>query len=159
MLPLTDPLWSTLSHAYGPAGDMPGLLERARWDDSPGHLRQSAWFELWSALCHQGSVYSASYAAAPHLADIAHNRRGTRSQFDPLFLIACIELGRLEGQGPEVEKALEPSYATALQKTQALIEEALFFPWSSDHRDGLEAGRAALGGDSVKARSILNADH
>ena len=60
---MTD--WSALHHAYGTAEDVPALLDRAAADD------QEAWSELWSALCHQGTSYTASYAALPHLAEMA----------------------------------------------------------------------------------------
>ncbi|MER5435310.1 hypothetical protein [Streptomyces sp. NPDC002588] len=62
--------WSKLSHAYGPADDIPGLF--ARLDGGPGD--KEVWHELWSSLCHQGSVYSASFAALPVLTDIAVGR-------------------------------------------------------------------------------------
>lgn len=159
MLPLTDPLWPNLDHAYGPAADIPDLLQRARQDDSSGHLRGSPWYELWSALCHQGDVYSASYASVPHLADIAHGRRGTLTQFDPLFLIGSIELARLEGRGPPLREPLSGWYTTALQKAQALTDEALFLRWSADQRDALEAARLAVAGNPVKARALLDANH
>ena len=158
MLPLTDASWATLTHAYGPAADIPDLLERAREDDSAGHLRTSPWFDLWSALCHQGDVYSASYAALPHLVDIAHSRRGTRALFDPLFLSGCIELARLEGRGPMLDEALDGWYISAVQKALTLTEEALFLLWSPGQRDALEAGRFALTGNPVKARALLDAD-
>jgi hypothetical protein len=157
VLPLTDPLWPDLDHAYGPAADIPDLLQRARQDQSPGHLPRSPWYELWSALCHQGDVYLASYAAVPHLADIAHDRRDARAQFEPLFLIGSIELARLEGRGPPLRDALGVWYAAALQKTQALIDEALFLPWSAEQRDALEAARLAVVGNPVKARALLDA--
>ncbi|HEX3912895.1 MAG TPA: hypothetical protein VHW71_05265 [Steroidobacteraceae bacterium] len=66
MLPLDSPQWAELSHAYGAAGDIPQLLKqltnfrRATVDKEP-------WFSLWSALAHQGDVYSASFAAVPHV--------------------------------------------------------------------------------------------
>jgi hypothetical protein len=63
MLALDDPRWSTLRHAYGAAGDVPRWLDALPDED--------VWESLWSALCHQGSVYTASYAAVPHLAAIA----------------------------------------------------------------------------------------
>ncbi|SOD88380.1 hypothetical protein SAMN06272765_5692 [Streptomyces sp. Ag109_G2-15] len=62
--------WSQLTHAYGPADDIPGLF--ARLDGGPGD--EQVWHALWSALCHQGSVYSASFAALPLLTDIATGR-------------------------------------------------------------------------------------
>jgi hypothetical protein len=61
---MTD--WSVLHHAYGTAEDIPALLDRAAAND------QEAWSQLWSALCHQGSSYTASYAALPHLAEMPH---------------------------------------------------------------------------------------
>ncbi|MFI7502728.1 hypothetical protein ACIBVL_30490 [Streptomyces sp. NPDC049687] len=66
--PPTD--WSQLRHAYGPADDVPGLF--ARLDGGPGD--KEIWHELWSALCHQGDVYGASFAALPVLTDIATGR-------------------------------------------------------------------------------------
>ncbi|MGE9695808.1 hypothetical protein [Streptomyces sp. NRRL F-5630] len=61
---MTD--WSRLSHAYGSAEDIPALLDQIASEPSP-----ERWNDLWSALCHQGSVYSASFAALPWLAHVA----------------------------------------------------------------------------------------
>ncbi|WP_432059657.1 hypothetical protein [Streptomyces sp. S1] len=61
---MTD--WSRLSHAYGSAEDIPALLARVEAEPAP-----EAWTDLWSALCHQGSVYPASFAALPRLAGAA----------------------------------------------------------------------------------------
>lgn len=54
--------WSTLKHAYGNAVDVPALLASLSPDP-----QASVWEELWSRLCHQGTVYSASFAALPAL--------------------------------------------------------------------------------------------
>jgi len=61
---MTD--WPRLSHAYGSAEDIPALLARIASEPDP-----ELWNDLWSALCHQGSVYSASFAALPWLAGMA----------------------------------------------------------------------------------------
>lgn len=61
---MTD--WSQLTHAYGPADDIPALLDQLASDPT-----SERWTDLWSALCHQGSVYSASFAALPWLTRIA----------------------------------------------------------------------------------------
>lgn len=63
---MTD--WSTLRHAYGSAEDVPALLATAK---RSGGDEGTAWDDLWSRLCHQGTVYSASYAALPALAAMA----------------------------------------------------------------------------------------
>lgn len=54
--------WARLSHAYGSAEDLPSLLGLIESAPTP-----ERWNDLWSALCHQGSVYSASFAALPWL--------------------------------------------------------------------------------------------
>lgn len=58
--------WSRLSHAYGSAEDIPGLLDQVGTEGGG-----QVWNDLWSALCHQGTVYSASFAALPRLRGIA----------------------------------------------------------------------------------------
>ncbi|WP_416972837.1 hypothetical protein [Streptomyces sp. 4F14] len=62
--------WARLTHAYGSAVDTPGLF--ARLDGGPGD--KAVWAALWSSLCHQGTVYDASFAALPLLTDIAMGR-------------------------------------------------------------------------------------
>ncbi|MFT4187335.1 MAG: hypothetical protein QM621_01980 [Aeromicrobium sp.] len=55
---MTD--WDSLTDAYGPATDIPDLLAAAaRGED--------VWDDLFGCLCHQGTVYPASYAALPSL--------------------------------------------------------------------------------------------
>lgn len=61
--------WAELTHAYGSAEDIPGLFAQLGGPDDG-----KVWSDLWSALCHQGSVYEASWAAMPVLADIALGR-------------------------------------------------------------------------------------
>lgn len=113
MLPLNAKAWTNLRHAYGAASDLPRLLREAESDTRPGHHRDSAWFRLWSALCHQGDAYTASYAAAPHLVAMAPAKLAQK-MVDPLYLVAMIELSRLEGRGPEVPETLSAEYAAAL---------------------------------------------
>ncbi len=71
-----DARWTEIAHAYGPAGDVPDLLRAlARGEDRdprPGAL--DLWDRIWSALCHQGTTYGASYAAVPHVVAIGGAR-------------------------------------------------------------------------------------
>jgi len=66
MLELSSPRWGELRDAYGSAAKIPELLRQLsalpRDDGS-----SEPWFTLWSALAHQGDVYSASFAAVPHV--------------------------------------------------------------------------------------------
>jgi len=61
---MTD--WNAVEHAYGKASDLADLLHRMTPDP-----RSEVWGELWSRLCHQGTVYPASFAALPHLLEAA----------------------------------------------------------------------------------------
>lgn len=63
MLSLDDARWETLEHAYGPAADTPARLRELAGGAASEELTEA----LWSSLWHQGDVYTASYAAAPHL--------------------------------------------------------------------------------------------
>ncbi|MEE1821127.1 hypothetical protein PUR61_02760 [Streptomyces sp. BE20] len=82
---MTD--WSQLSHAYGSAEDIPALLDEIEADPNA-----ERWNDLWSALCHQGSVYSASFAALPRLTTIAVGA-DPQEQLNALHLAAAIVAG------------------------------------------------------------------
>lgn len=58
--------WATLKHAYGSAEDVPALLAQITPDP-----KANVWDELWSRLYHQGTVYSASFAALPAILAVA----------------------------------------------------------------------------------------
>ncbi len=61
--------WAGLSHAYGPAGDVPGLL-RALAAGSPAD-REHALHALYGTIFHQGSRHEATAPAVPFLAGLA----------------------------------------------------------------------------------------
>jgi hypothetical protein len=84
--------WSRLSTAYGPATDVPELL--ARLYSRQESNRQEAIRDLWSALCHQETVYEASAAAVPFLLESARAAPLTPAErHQVLALIACIGRG------------------------------------------------------------------
>lgn len=55
--------------------------------------RNPIWEELWSRLCHQGSVYPASYAALPLLLDYAKSL-APEKRLMPLMLVGAIIASR-----------------------------------------------------------------
>lgn len=153
-----EPQWDTLRHAYGSAGDIPTLLGRAEFDLRRGHETGSTWFQLWSALCHQGDAYSASYAAVPALIRLAETPIYS-AHYDPLLLAACIELARLEGTGPQLPDESIPTYLAALKRGRVLATEAL--KNSAMDSVSVRAYRgcvAAFHGQSIAARNILDED-
>jgi hypothetical protein len=78
--------WSGVSHAYGPAVDTPHQLRRLLDD----HDRIDAFEQLNGSIWHQSTVYPATVAAAPILAEIACSHRGLA--LHPLMLLVlCAE--------------------------------------------------------------------
>lgn len=82
MILMTD--WVSLRDAYGSATELPSLLS-AMTPESGTPI----WNELWSRLCHQGTVYSASYAALPTLAATAA-AWAAADRLEPLLLASGI---------------------------------------------------------------------
>ena len=111
---MTD--WSKLRHAYGPADDIPGLFAQAEPDQ-----RSPVWGELWSRLCHQGTVYSASFAALPMLTQIA-GRWPSAQRTMPLTLAGHI-VASVDQRDGDVDPYV--SYPLEIARLRALTEETL----------------------------------
>ena len=157
MLSLSDPKWAQLHHAYGAAADGPALLACAATERRPGHHRDSAWFELWSALCHQGDAYTASFAAVPHLVALVPEALA-RHSYEPLLLAGSIEQARLERRAPPVPEDLALGYTNAVEIARGLAQQALPRAWNEDVRTALAGSLAAFRGDLASARTIFEAD-
>lgn len=147
--------WPSLSQAYGSAENIPTLLVQAESDTRGGNVFGSAWFKLWSALCHQGDTYTASYAAVPYLVRLAE-QPDYRCQYDPLLLAASIEVSRLEGAGPELPPDLVSLYSAALQHGLALAKKALELPLDDESRRAYRGCVAAFSGQAPTARNIFD---
>lgn len=118
---MTD--WSELHHAYGTAEDVPGLLDAAR--PAP---QDPSWDELWSRLCHQGTVYSASCAALPALRDMARHW-SPRDRRMPLCLAGSTVAGKDQPYGVQDPQV---TYASETSDLVGLTEEALEDPGLAD---------------------------
>jgi hypothetical protein len=60
--------WERLTHAYGPAGEVPGWIRELTSDDAA--VRKRAFDVLEGSICHQGSRYRASAPAVPFLFEL-----------------------------------------------------------------------------------------
>jgi hypothetical protein len=60
--------WSKLTHAYGAAKDVPKLFGALALSDED--KRESAIYELYGNIWHQGTVYQASAYAVPFLVEL-----------------------------------------------------------------------------------------
>jgi hypothetical protein len=152
--------WSALTHAYGPAGDIPALLSSARRAPAPRDYRDEPWFTLWSSLCHQGDVYSGSYAALPELVTIAEERiEEPRAALECLYLAAMIELERAapySGTPPRIPDDLQVIYATALRRAATLAGRVRPADLEPEWRAALTASAATFRGAYVEARAIVD---
>jgi hypothetical protein len=88
---LGDADWSAVTHAHGPATDVPALL-RAAVSDDPDH-RDFAWQLLFETVWHQGTVYPASSAVVPFLYRLLEDD-GVPDRGPAALLLASIADGR-----------------------------------------------------------------
>ncbi len=159
-LELDDPTWGELHHAYGPASDIPELLRQLSKDPSPACAHNAEpWFSLWSSLCHQHDVYSASYAALPHLVAIGLQASGP-IDFSFYLLPASIEIARHSERGPQLPDRLASSYFKGVQSLKDLVCARVNEDWDqSDTRSALCALAVAKGDHSVgEALAVLDND-
>jgi hypothetical protein len=115
---MTD--WAALEDAYGSAEEVPQLLAAAEHGGRARRARRT-WEDLWSRLCHQGTVYSASYAALPALATMAA-RHQPAGYVEPLHLAASIVAS---DDGPPGLADLRRRYAAELSALRDVAERNL----------------------------------
>jgi hypothetical protein len=152
MLDLDSPRWSELKHAYGTASDIPALLRQLGSLPS-GDGEREPWFSLWSALAHQGDVYSASFAAVPHvvraLASAPAVAHATYFHFP-----AWVEICRAKNSIP-VPQDLAPAYFEALSRLPSLVAAAASRAWDADFLSCALSAVAAAKSQSAVAEAVL----
>lgn len=158
MLDLDSSRWSELVHAYGSADDVPDMLRDLETTPNPGDSTDEPWFSIWSALAHQGDVYSASFAAVPHVVRVlaaAPDRAG----FDFFQFPAWVEICRQRTREP-VPEDLHEAYFQSLAQLPALVAAAADHPWDAPMVQSALAAIAAVKGtvDVAEAASELAPD-
>ncbi|MEP6849901.1 MAG: hypothetical protein ABI999_13675 [Acidobacteriota bacterium] len=154
MLPLDSPRWAELKHAYGDAADIPGLLkelENFPIDHDP--LFDGPWHSVWSALAHQGDVYSASFAAIPWIVHFLSSDP-PRASWDYFGLPACVEIYRMEKSVP-IPPDLELDYFAALKRLPSLVEPSLMVERDEVFLRSVLSAIAASKGQHLLAKAIL----
>jgi hypothetical protein len=112
--------WADLRDAYGAAGDIPALLAAA---EEAGEDSGRVWDEVWGRLCHQGTVYGASYAALPLLADIA-------GRHAPAGYVAALDLAGAivaSNDGPSDSAPARQRHPDSLRRLRDVAERNLAF--------------------------------
>jgi hypothetical protein len=146
-----------LQHAYGAASDIPDMLRQL--EAFPPHEGYEAppYFMLWSSLCHQDDVYTASYAAVPHIIRILASAP-TRAHWDFFLLPTCIEISRLRSRGPDIPAELRDAYFGALQRIPSLAAAAAEAQWDEIYCRAVAAAIAVAKGQPALGEAILELD-
>jgi hypothetical protein len=108
--------WADLDDAYGTANDLPDLLRSL----ADGEMESVG--EIYGALCHQGTRYSASAAAVPYLADILAT--ADVDAVPVLMTLGSIAIGDLDWYAfPVPEEARGGSYPDAVAAYRAVAAQ------------------------------------
>ena len=156
MLSLDSPRWGELHHAYGKSTDIPALLRQleAKPDVKSGGISvPEPWNSLWGALCHQSTVYPASYAAVPHIVRIAALATDPPA-VDYFCLPAMIERGRDVPGTAEFPADLAEAYFAAIQQLPALLPRLALVEWDEPTARYIAACLVGLKGHSELAFTI-----
>lgn len=125
---------------------------------SPGPSRgwkQEPWYGLWSSLCHQGDVYTASYAAVPHIVAVAIAAEAP-VDFGFFQLPAAVEVARHGGRGPQIPQQLAHGYHQALARLGECVSLHHDAPWDRAMLLSAAAAQAAAKGHVDIAEALLN---
>ena len=125
-LDLASPRWTELTQAHGTAEDIPRLLE-ALVTHQGTHQRAELWLGVWATLCPDDRVYTAAYAAAPHLLHIAY-ANGFAELVTAMHIVAQVEGLRHEPGAPTIPADLVASYAATVESLPALVAECAVLP-------------------------------
>jgi len=111
------------------------------------------WFTLWSALAHQGDVYSASFAAVPH---VVHALASAPSRADHSYFQfpAWVEICRAKTQ-VEIPEDRRGAYFESLAQLPALVAAASNRSWEPGFLACTLAAVAAAKGQPAVAEAVL----
>lgn len=129
MLPLDDPRWHHLTQAFGSAEDVPRLLAHLELVDD--RARRELWLGLWGTLWRGGAVFTASYAAVPHLVAWAAGRAAAEAA-RALHLVTGVELGRQQPGAPPIPPDLADAYHAAVAAVPGIVAGHVAEPWDPD---------------------------
>lgn len=143
-IPLDDLRWALLHHAYGVASDVPEMLRALAGGDD------RIWSEIYSALCHQGDVDTATFAALPHIVAIGASRPRAEQT---TFWVFAGDVARSRDQGPvppDIEADLQSALREAEERAAACVVDGV----DEGDATSLVGALASLRGGWAVARAI-----
>ena len=148
--------WSALQHAYGNASDVPALLEQITLFPHEENWQSEPWFSLWSALYHQGDIYSASIAAVPVIVSTlaVAPERATMS-----FYLLPTSIAIADSTNPiDLAQEIRTSFNSAVATLGQLASCALPEIKDSNITTAAQAAILVLQGAYSRAEQLLDAD-
>jgi hypothetical protein len=127
---LDDIDWASLTHAFGSAEDVPGLL-RARASQDP-KIAEEAEGEFFGNIWHQGTVYEATAYAVPYLVELLM-RQETHDRFGLVVLLAFI------AKGTSYMEVHDPYVHYMVAKPELKDRLARELRWKAEARAAVEA--------------------
>lgn len=154
MLALNDDAWSELTHADGEARDIPARLRELAGFPAGDARHTEPYVSLRRALLRQNCVFTASYAALPHMVEMMadspeHAHPGT------LDLVVRIEIARSKGNGPDMHDALAAMYDAALKRLPEVIGALSRQSWDESFTRIAAAALAVSRQHATLAEAIL----
>jgi hypothetical protein len=149
--------WSRLRHAYGAASNIPDLLRQLAYLPTSRDTDEP-WFSLSSALAHQGDIYSASFAAVPHVIS-ALSIAPSKADSSFFQFPAWVEICRQKKSVP-VPDDLREAYFAALARLPSLVAAASDREWDDSFLAVALSAIASAKGHGATAEAVqeLSAD-
>ncbi len=152
MLDLDSPRWSQLQHAYGIASGVPALLRQLEGFPS-SNGENEPWFTIWSALAHQGDVYSATFAAVPHVVRVL-SAAPAKADISFFHFPAWVEICR-QRKSVSIPDDLVDAYFEALSELPSLVAAAATRDWDAEFLVCALSAIAAAKGSGAVAEAVL----
>ncbi|WZO98957.1 hypothetical protein EP7_000548 [Isosphaeraceae bacterium EP7] len=152
MLRLDDPRWPSYLGGYRVPFDASVGLRSLIAGKPPNPI----WEEFWNELHHQGDVHQASYAAVPWLIEFI--RRSIKLDWNPVGLIATIELQRDQLRNPTVAPELADGYFRAIRSLAEVLGTHPDRDWDEDVVGAAVACIALARGQRWFARAYIELD-
>ena len=153
MLSLNSERWNDLTHAYGRASDIPNLLKKLA-HNLDTESRKRVWTELRSSLCGASGVYTASYAALPHIVTLAA-MQPARERLEYIAFTGMVEAFRHRKEAQLIPPDLESDYQSALKQASSLILECLKSGWDERGYKILLGALATVRGEPRLGSAIM----
>ena len=153
-LDLTSPRWRELQQAFGSADDI-GRLLAALYETDDEASRTELWYGAWATLCPGDRVFSASFAAVPHLLNIAESR-DFAERVSALHLVTQIEISRHAPGAPPIDDDLVIAFASAIESLPRRVAELQAATWDPSSAQVLAAALLAGKRQHVLAHALLS---